>query len=496
VSPATETGTVRESITFRVFVSSTFQDFVLERNALQREVWPKLQKLCMRHGARFQAIDLRWGISEQASREQQIMQICSEEIRRCQEVTPRPNFIVLLGDRYGWRPAPEAIPQGKFDVIRPRLSDEDRALVEGWYALDENALPPEYCLLPRAGLEYESWIDIEADLHRILLADAEAAGLSEEAMVKFERSATEQEIIAGALQANPSNAFAYRREIEGLPNDERAKDFIDLEDSARDPEAERLLNDLRQRLTDHFPEGHHHEIETRWDGEGLSQEHVKRLCGLVYEDLERAIPEEIGKLAAVDPPEQEIAQHAKFAKDRARHFVGRYVLRARIGNYVAHGGGHPLVVHGTSGSGKSALMAEVLEHIPDGATVIARFIGATPASTQLHSLLRGLCEQIHREFGLATLEEQWREQQRSVPRSEGEEPPQNPYEVPADPKKLTRAFERFVGAVPEDRELVIVLDALDQLSPEGSAHSLRWLPWELPENVRILTSVLERAVVG
>ena len=166
MSPATETGAVREAITFRVFVSSTFRDFVAERNALQERVWPKLQSLCQRHGARFQAIDLRWGISERASREQQIMQICLEEIRRCQQVTPRPNFIVLLGDRYGWRPSPETIPQADFDAIRPHLSEEDRALVDRWYALDENAVPPEYCLLPRAGVEYEDWIAIEADLDR------------------------------------------------------------------------------------------------------------------------------------------------------------------------------------------------------------------------------------------------------------------------------------------------------------------------------------------
>ena len=179
------------SMTFRVFVSSTFNDFIAERNALQREVWPRLQALCFRHGASFQAIDLRWGVSEQASREQQIMQICLGEIQRCQEVTPRPNFIVLLGDRYGWRPAPEIIPENEFDAIVAHLSDEQRDLLDDWYALDENAVPPEYCLLPREDVAYDDWIEIEADLHDALLQGARAAGLGEEAMIKFERSASE-----------------------------------------------------------------------------------------------------------------------------------------------------------------------------------------------------------------------------------------------------------------------------------------------------------------
>jgi hypothetical protein len=44
--------------TFRVFVSSTFEDLKAERDTLQREVFPKLRTLCEQHGARFQAIDL------------------------------------------------------------------------------------------------------------------------------------------------------------------------------------------------------------------------------------------------------------------------------------------------------------------------------------------------------------------------------------------------------------------------------------------------------
>src|SRR6266508_2040440 len=92
--------------TFRIFVSSTFSDLKEERNALQREVFPKLRELCLQHGCRFQAIDLRWGVSEEAGRDQRTMQICIDEIARCQRTTPRPNFIVLLGERYGWRPLP------------------------------------------------------------------------------------------------------------------------------------------------------------------------------------------------------------------------------------------------------------------------------------------------------------------------------------------------------------------------------------------------------
>jgi hypothetical protein len=39
--------------TFRVFVSSTFEDLKAERDALQRDVFPRLRKLCEANGARF-----------------------------------------------------------------------------------------------------------------------------------------------------------------------------------------------------------------------------------------------------------------------------------------------------------------------------------------------------------------------------------------------------------------------------------------------------------
>jgi hypothetical protein len=59
---------VQTAKTFRVFVSSTFSDLIEERNALQREVFPRLRALCHEHGCRIQAIDLRWGVREEAAR--------------------------------------------------------------------------------------------------------------------------------------------------------------------------------------------------------------------------------------------------------------------------------------------------------------------------------------------------------------------------------------------------------------------------------------------
>src|ERR1019366_8578761 len=142
--------------TFRVFVSSTFEDLKEERNALQREVFPKLRTLCEQHGARFHAIDLRWGVRDEAALDQKTMEICLREIERCQKTGIKPNFIVLLGQRYGWRPLPARIEAEEFEAVWDRFPDSgEQALVDQWYQRDDNAVPPEYLLKPRAG----KWMD-------------------------------------------------------------------------------------------------------------------------------------------------------------------------------------------------------------------------------------------------------------------------------------------------------------------------------------------------
>lgn len=54
---------------FRLFISLTFSDFIAEREALQHKVFPELEKYCAECGARFQAVDLRWGVTDESQRE-------------------------------------------------------------------------------------------------------------------------------------------------------------------------------------------------------------------------------------------------------------------------------------------------------------------------------------------------------------------------------------------------------------------------------------------
>lgn len=141
----------REWPVIRVFVSSTFTDFKHERYALHQNVFRKLELHCATRGFQFQSIDLRWGVPMEAALDHRTMQICFEELRRSQQISPQPNFLILLGNRYGWRPLSEVISAEEFGRLLTTAIDNhndyyDRLATEilrQWYVQDENSRPAQ-----------------------------------------------------------------------------------------------------------------------------------------------------------------------------------------------------------------------------------------------------------------------------------------------------------------------------------------------------------------
>jgi NACHT domain- and WD repeat-containing protein len=524
----------RPSRTFRIFVSSTFSDLKAERDALQRFVFPRLRELCAGRGGRFQAIDLRWGVSEEAGLDQRTMPICLGEIERCQRVTPRPNFIVLLGDRYGWRPLPPEIPAGEFTAIEAKVAAAgDKALLQSWYRLDENAVPQVWCLKPRrvevaekagpearqaaADRETADWGLIEARLHAILSNAIAGAGFDEEARVRFEASATEQEILRGALQVPDSagHVFCFFRTLETKPGVELAKaeptavavrDFLDGTETdgrfAFDAAAHDRLTALKEGKLRPLLRDNVYDYRATWAPEGIGIDHIGSLphppdpdgpsdpldsedplgdclallddpraqgtlCLDVWRSLAMLIRDELDQAQNIDQLRAEIWAHEDFGRERCRHFVGRAEPLAAIARDLAGGDARPIAIVGEPGSGKSALMARAIEQAQEAhsdALVVYRFIGATPASSDGRALLDSLCRQITKAY-------------------DGD-----PSTIPSEYNDLAVEFGKRLELAKAERPLIVVLDALDQLA--GMARGLSWLPAALPANVRLVVSTL------
>lgn len=465
--------------TFRIFVSSTFSDMKEERNALQREVFPLLRELCLRHGCRFQAVDLRWGVREEAALDQQTMKICLDEIRRSQRASPRPNFIVLLGDRYGWRPPPSEIPSDEFEEIVSRIDESEKQLLTHWYRRDDNALPAVYSLQPRRGefADFSVWEErVERPLRSLLLKATRE--IEEKERIKYEASATEQEIIAGALGVPDAqhHVFCFFRRIANLddlvndlPRSAVAGGFIDRDENGQpDGEAQARLGSLKDRLRRLLPRNTF-DYEARWNGDGISSDNINRLCEDVFRALSQVVKDEIARIESIDSIDREINDHIAFGEDRAKFFTGRAAALEAIQNYLSDESVRPLVIAGESGSGKSALLARAVEQSRAryGEQIITRFIGATPASSDGRALIESLCRQISRIY-------------------EADEA-----DIPSEYKELTQELLKRLALASKEKPFVIFLDALDQLSDANHSRNLAWLPSPLPRNVRLIVSTLE-----
>lgn len=460
---------------FRVFVSSTFSDFKHEREALQDRVFRNLRAYCELQGAQFQAIDLRWGISEAAANDHQTVRICLKEIRRSQRLSPRPNLIVLLGDRYGWRPVPDKIPADELEQLRPYINAEDASLIDAWYGRDDNAIPPVYYLRPRtADTDDNAWQETHERLAVILHRASIHAALPESEQLKYTASATHLEVHEGLFEVPDAEhrVFAYRRQIHGLPQPGEAAalagDFVDLRDGRRDEAAaarQRALRDsVRARLPDHTPS-----YNTQWQGSDIGCEHIDQFCIDVEADLKAVIDRELAQIEEIDPLEWEVEQHRSFAAERARNFVGRQSELAQIADYLASDNATPLVIHGIGGAGKSALLAKANQQLnnPD-AVVIQRYIGTTPESSQIRSLLTSLCIELGRHYGT---------------------------DDTVAYEKLDELYSLFLTRLElasSNKPLILALDALDQLDSADLSQQLLWLPDSLPPAVRLMVSTREK----
>jgi WD40 repeat protein len=432
--------------TFRVFVSSTFEDLEAERNALQRDVFPKLRKLCEENGARFQAIDLRWGVRDEAALDQQTMEICLREIERCQQTGIKPNFVVLLGARYGWRPLPARIEAQEFEGAHDQVADPDQQLLDDWYQRDDNAIPPENLLKPRTGefVDDVRWRKIEHELQRILRESARAAGLAEAKLAKYFISATHKEILKGL----------------GETDEDRKHVFAFFREAAQGVEEDPDLTALKKYLRKKLPEG---------NIRSFSASDFAKLCADVEKALSEVILAEAGRFTSRPALDLEIEAHEAFAHDRARYFTGRKSVLDAIDAHIRGGEIRPLVVHGASGCGKSAIVAKASAQVKaemPSAVVIQGFIGVTPNSSNGLTLLHSLCEQLSREYGVTD-------------------------DTPMGLQELVVVFHDRMARATAERPLVLFLDALDQLRSDDEARSFTWLHQTLPPHVSLVVSTTE-----
>jgi hypothetical protein len=453
-----------------------------ERRILQRSVFPRLEKFCEERGAKFQAVDLRWGVTEESQLNQKTLEICLNEISRCQKISPKPNFLILLGNRYGWQPVPVKIPVDELGKILQVTDKKD--LLNKWYRLDENATPPEYILQPRSKeLPDNIWAEEAKKIQAALRNAVNQLHLDEQQNIKYFTSATHQEIISGALhpagteEKPEDHVFAMLRKTKGMPNDVTAKDYLDLVDGSPDPYCTQQLNDLKTQLQKKLG-GHYVSYPATWV-EGRTS--IKDPVGFgkeIYDFLEGIICEQINKVISPDEIEHEKNLHKEFRIKLTESFCGRIEILETLGTYLKNQQDRKvLAMIGDSGSGKSSVMAKAAveaEARGANALIVYRFIGTSSRSSNIISLLQSICEQIAVAFGTNMISLAGEGQEKSL----------------YDLNGLAGILKKCLALGTAQKPVILFLDALDQLSDSDNARTLYWLPGELPEHAKVIVSAL------
>jgi len=279
-------------------------------------------------------------------------------------------------------------------------------------------------------------------------ADAFTADLQEEQpwLRDLEgKSVTELEILHGVLN-NPEMAgrsFFYFRD----PAYAQARGADFQAEDARSAEKQKALKEaIRQTCAAK-------QIPLRED-----YPNPEALAALVVEDLKPAIAAQFPTSEIPDPLSREARDHEAFAEIRRRTYIGRPDYFERLDRHAASDGG-PLVLLGDSGSGKSALLANWLDHWRQGYPqdfIFQHYIGSTPDSADHWRLMARLIAEIKGWSG------------------DPEEPPRSHDDLLKDfPVWLAKARSK---AEHDGVRCILVLDALNQLEDRDHARLLGWLP--------------------
>jgi hypothetical protein len=455
--------------TFRLFISSTFSDFAQERDVLQTEVFPLLSKLCAKTGFGFMPIDLRWGVSEGAQLDQKTLELCLSEVRSCRS-EPHPDFVILSGDRYGWIPLPYMIAHDEFAAIVLHISNVDKPLIEEWYRLDENQTPSAYILKKRDGecKTYQQWEAVENSLRSILQSAVEKSALSEEQKKRYFTSATELEFeeFKRRSENDSDSLFLVTRMIN--PNGHDAHTFIDHSTQQ---------SGFKNLLLESTSQDHQISLEAELiDSSRVNPEYLTSFAEKLTEKLSLSILTEIERIKAFES-QSEHDLHAAHKDHLSALVLGRDKEIENILTYIDDSTRkQPLILHGVSGIGKSAIMArsidESLKRSPS--KILYRFCGISQNSSSIKSLMITLLQ----EIGI-TIEIEKTESSDLLNLSS------------MDESKRDLIADQISDALWSIKEpTVLFIDAMDQL---GDRDKLEWLPSVLPETLKIVISVLNDA---
>ncbi|XP_049650936.1 NACHT and WD repeat domain-containing protein 2 isoform X1 [Accipiter gentilis] len=505
----------------RVFISANPEDTIAERSALREHVYPKLREFCREnYGLEFQVIDLYWGVEADEWDSPELQKTRMKLLEDCLKSSAGPCFVGLLGEKYGNIRIPGEVESAEFEMILDAAVEAklETRILEEWYCRDENAVPPAYYLRPKSemlknyqntmesssnSMNENKWQDVSEEIKKIFKTAVkllyEKGKMKHSQAKRYLSSAIEDELDFALGKQTPAflkKCVCYIRKIANIERFVKIPEmgkYMDVVHTAgkflRDPEAHEKLIKLRDEFIPTIVAssnlrvytsvthcdmklGYSQEVENHYI-EGLGKQFYEDMIDIIQATVQQNFDTETDLLY------DEVLQHSSLCKTystfyeyrcEALNIVHKYVLPSKIGHI------NPLIIYGGPCTGKTLLLAEVAkksyswlqeEMGPESdPVVVIRFLGSTETSTDLKNILQSICEQLAVNYRCL---------------------------VQSYPKKIHDLRDLFINLLNESsfhRPLVIIFDALEQLTDSDDGRKLWWLPIHLPRSVRIILSTL------
>lgn len=388
--------------------------------------------------------------------------------------------MAIIGNKYGYRPLPVRIDHSEFQTLVKNLEEQGEYIndLKTFYLLDENNCPPLCVLKPRDdSISKDEWYKISTEMQRKFQLVANI--LRTEDRDKYFISVTEQEIVEGLIsnEKRDKQTLMVKRHLRGVRSKHHAtRRLIDMVDEEIDDEAQNYLLLLKQNKIQHL-QGQGLEIIDREyeENKGSALECVKDTCEKICKNLVnmilRTYEEDLHR--EKNPVIDEIIQNMRFLNKKSRILIGRDRLLKTLSDKVLSESGEMksvLVIHGTSGVGKTAFVAHVAKllktEIMTEVCLVVRFMGTTSSSGNVYNLLVSVVTQILLIYGQYTSQ------------------------IPANFDELIEFFQWCLSLSTVEKPLMLLLDSIEHIYQKDSGENLKWLPLEMavPRHTYIIVS--------
>ena len=453
-----------------VFISSSFNDMHAERDYLIKEVFPELTEWCEKYKIRLSDIDLRWGVSEETSKNKNTIEKCLSHIDKS-----RPFFLCFLGQRRGWIPDFEEdisdYTINTFKDIENKYNGRSATEMEIEYALLTplyNFLREKECPPTKHSLFFlrdDSYLDDISEAQRLIYTNDELKDPD-----KIEYATNKSKEIIEEIKTRKS-------EEDKKSNDDESKVHIEITD---------YEGTWNKKLK--IPELYGNSNYTNDEGVGRltnfrakTSDGEKELKDVIIEQLkqqlELAFKENFERDGEFETQlEKELNQQDNFCHINSEGYIERESDVNKLKKYIADENENRIcLVSSKAGYGKTMLLANFATYLEQEYTnkfneakenkkhIYKRFCGASDDSSRVLSLWQSIVEE-------AGITEEFKY-------------------YPDNIDSLKRNIPYILEEIASKKDSVIIIDAVNQM-PDG-LNMLKWLSAPESSNLKIIISVKE-----